>query len=73
MVMVLHREAKHKPGAGQYLKHFDCAFYKNFGFTFLFAKDMPIGNLLGSNAFNILILVVDDAFYLRGPLLSHCF
>ena len=35
------------------------------------ALDMAIANLLGSNLFNLLILAVDDAFYLRGPLLSH--
>ncbi len=34
------------------------------------ALDMAIGNLLGSNLFNILILAVDDAFYVRGPLLA---
>jgi hypothetical protein len=34
MVMGLNRKAKLKPRAGQYLKHFDCAYYKNFGFTF---------------------------------------
>lgn len=35
------------------------------------ALDMAIGNLLGSNLFNIFILALDDAFYLRGSLLSH--
>ncbi|MBE0624173.1 MAG: sodium:calcium antiporter [Burkholderiales bacterium] len=35
------------------------------------ALDMAIGNLLASNLFNLLILAVDDVFYLRGPLLSH--
>jgi len=35
------------------------------------ALDMAIGNLLGSNLFNLGILAVDDAFYLRGPLLAH--
>ncbi|MBK6854619.1 MAG: sodium:calcium antiporter [Burkholderiales bacterium] len=34
------------------------------------ALDMAIGNLLGSNLFNVLILSVDDAFYVRGPLLA---
>jgi len=33
------------------------------------ALDMAIGNLLGSNLFNVFILAVDDAFYTRGPLL----
>lgn len=33
--------------------------------------DMAIGNLLGSNLFNLLVLAIDDLFYLRGPLLSH--
>jgi cation:H+ antiporter len=34
------------------------------------ALDMAIGNLLGSNLFNVLILAVGDAFYIRGPLLT---
>ena len=34
------------------------------------ALDMAIGNLFGSNLFNILILAIDDALYLKGPLLS---
>jgi cation:H+ antiporter len=34
------------------------------------ALDMAIGNLLGSNLFNVLILAVDDASYVRGPLLA---
>lgn len=34
------------------------------------ALDMAIGNLLGSNLFNITILAVDDVFYVRGPLLA---
>lgn len=32
------------------------------------AIDMAIGNLLGSNLFNIAILAVDDLLYLKGPL-----
>jgi cation:H+ antiporter len=36
------------------------------------AVDLAIGNLLGSNIFNVgLILAADDFFYLPGPLLSH--
>ncbi len=35
------------------------------------AVDMAVGNLLGSNMFNILILAVDDIFYAPGPLLKH--
>jgi cation:H+ antiporter len=35
------------------------------------AVDMAIANLLGSNMFNIAILVIDDLAFLRGPLLSH--
>ena len=35
------------------------------------ALDMAIGNLLGSNLFNVMILAVDDAFYIRGPLLAE--
>ena len=34
------------------------------------ALDLAIGNLLGSNLFNIVVLAVDDAFYVRGPLLA---
>jgi cation:H+ antiporter len=35
------------------------------------ALDMAIGNLFGSNLFNILILAIDDLLYAKGPLLSH--
>lgn len=35
------------------------------------AIDLAIGNLFGSNIFNILILSLDDIFYLNGPLLAH--
>ena len=35
------------------------------------ALDMAIGNLLGSNLFNVAVLAVDDLFYMRGPLLSE--
>ncbi len=34
------------------------------------AVDMAIGNLLGSNLFNVLVLALDDIAYRRGPLLS---
>jgi cation:H+ antiporter len=34
------------------------------------AVDMAIGNLLGSNLFDVLILAIDDLFYTSGPLLS---
>lgn len=34
------------------------------------AVDLAIGNLFGSNLFNIAILAVDDLFYLQGPLLA---
>lgn len=34
------------------------------------ALDMAIGNLLGSNLFNVAILAIDDIFYTRGPLLA---
>jgi cation:H+ antiporter len=33
--------------------------------------DMAIGNLFGSNIFNIFILALDDIFFLKGPLLSY--
>jgi len=34
------------------------------------AVDMAVGNLLGSNLFNILILAIDDIFYTKGNLLK---
>lgn len=34
------------------------------------AVDMAIGDLLGSNMFNILILAIDDLFYTQAPLLD---
>jgi len=34
------------------------------------AVDMAIGNLLGSNLFDVLILAADDIAYRKGPLLS---
>ncbi|HEX5635746.1 MAG TPA: sodium:calcium antiporter, partial [Gammaproteobacteria bacterium] len=34
------------------------------------ALDMALGNLFGSNLFNMVILAIDDVFYLQGPLLS---
>jgi len=35
------------------------------------AVDMAIANLLGSNLFNVMILAIDDMFYLPGPILAH--
>jgi cation:H+ antiporter len=35
------------------------------------ALDMAIGNLLGSNLFNVAILALADAVYLPGPLLAQ--
>lgn len=35
------------------------------------AADMAVGNLLGSNLFNIGILAVDDLLYTKGALFSH--
>lgn len=35
------------------------------------ALDLAIGNLLGSNLFNIFILAVDDMAWRKGPLLPH--
>jgi len=32
------------------------------------ALDMAMGNLLGSNVFNILVLAINDFFYTEGPL-----
>jgi cation:H+ antiporter len=34
------------------------------------AVDLAIGNLLGSNLFNLLVLAVDDVFFLPGSLLA---
>jgi cation:H+ antiporter len=34
------------------------------------AVDLGIGNVLGSNLFNLLILGLDDVFYRKGPLLA---
>lgn len=34
------------------------------------AVDLAIGNLLGSNLFNMLILAVDDIVYIKGPLFA---
>jgi len=34
------------------------------------ALDLAVGNLFGSNLFNIFILAIDDIFYIKGPLLS---
>lgn len=35
------------------------------------AVDLAVGNLFGSNLFNMGILAVDDMLYLRGPLLAQ--
>jgi cation:H+ antiporter len=35
------------------------------------ALDLGIGNVLGSNLFNLLILGLDDVFYRRGPLMAE--
>lgn len=35
------------------------------------ALDMAIANLLGSNLFDILIVAVDDLFYVKGPILAQ--
>ncbi|MBI5074121.1 MAG: sodium:calcium antiporter [Nitrospirae bacterium] len=35
------------------------------------AIDLAIGNLFGSNMFNIFILALDDIFFLKGPLLTY--
>lgn len=35
------------------------------------AVDLAIGNLFGSNIFNILILALDDIFFVKGPILSY--
>lgn len=35
------------------------------------AVDMAVGNLFGSNLFNMLIIFIDDIFYRQGPILAH--
>ncbi len=35
------------------------------------ALDMAIGNLLGSNLFDVLIIAIDDVLFLKGPILSQ--
>ena len=35
------------------------------------AVDLAIGNLFGSNIFNIFILALDDMFFVKGPLLAY--
>jgi cation:H+ antiporter len=35
------------------------------------AVDLAIGNIFGSNIFNIMVLAIDDVFFIRGPLFSH--
>lgn len=35
------------------------------------AVDMAVGNLFGSNLFNVAILAIDDILYTQGPLLSR--
>jgi cation:H+ antiporter len=34
------------------------------------AIDMAVGNIFGSNIFNIFILAIEDIFYFKGPILS---
>jgi cation:H+ antiporter len=34
------------------------------------AVDMAVGNIFGSNIFNILILALEDLFFFKGPILS---
>jgi cation:H+ antiporter len=34
------------------------------------AIDMAVGNIFGSNLFNLFILALDDLFYFKGPLLE---
>jgi cation:H+ antiporter len=35
------------------------------------ALDMAIGNLFGSNLFDVVLVAVDDIFFLPGPILAH--
>jgi cation:H+ antiporter len=34
------------------------------------AVDMAVGNIFGSNIFNMFILAIEDIFYFKGPILS---
>jgi cation:H+ antiporter len=34
------------------------------------AVDMAVGNIFGSNIFNMFILAIEDVFYFKGPILS---
>lgn len=35
------------------------------------AADMAIGNLFGSNMFNLFLLSIDDILFVKGPILDH--
>jgi cation:H+ antiporter len=35
------------------------------------ALDLAIGNLLGSNLFDIVVLAIDDLLFMEGPILGH--
>ncbi len=35
------------------------------------AVDLALGNILGSNLFNMSILMIDDVFFTAGPILQH--
>jgi cation:H+ antiporter len=35
------------------------------------ALDLAVGNVLGSNLFNMVILAIDDLAFVRGPVLAH--
>jgi len=35
------------------------------------AVDMAVGNIFGSNLFNVFILAIEDVFFFKGPILSH--
>jgi cation:H+ antiporter len=45
--------------------------FVTLGAARLGAIDLAVGNILGSNLFNMLILFTDDLLYLRGPLLAE--
>jgi cation:H+ antiporter len=42
----------------------------SFSALMIGAEDMAIGNLFGSNVFNVFVLALDDIFYTTGPLLA---
>ena len=68
----IEREIRIRPGAGTLAFAWTGAllFVVSLAAVRIGAIDLGIGNVLGSNLFNLLILGLDDAFYRQGPLLT---